>query len=294
MLLVFVFNTGGNVTDPWVTAASIAAYMFLGGAAGLLAREVRLCVVPKRSVAWRVEELDVVAEIKADFAVAVTHELRTPVTTILGATEVLLDEDAGELTADQRRLLESLERNGHRLASLVDDLVALFAVQTDTADPMPEVDLAEVVVKAWAAHRHAMEARGARVRLTGHTKDLVVRGNATLLMHAVSHLISNALRFSPDPAHIHLSLDRGDADNGLIRVSDQGHGIPPCDLPFVFESFYRGAHSLRLPTPGAGMGLAVAKAVVTAHHGTVTLTSEPARGTTVTISLPLARVPRTP
>lgn len=282
------------MTDPWVTAASIAAYMFVGAAAVLLAHEVRLCAIPRKALAWRVEELDVVAEIKAEFAVAVTHELRTPVTTILGATEMLLDEDAGDLTADQRRLLESLERNGRRLESLVDDLVALFAVQTDTSDPMPEVDLAEVVLKAWAVHRQALDARGAKMRLTGHTKDLVVRGNATLLMHAVGHLISNALKYSPDPAHIHLSLERDEQDRGLIRVTDQGYGIAPCDLPFVFESFYRGSSSRTLTTPGAGMGLAVAKAVVKAHGGVVDLTSEASHGTSVTISLPLARVPRTP
>jgi signal transduction histidine kinase len=264
----------------------------LGGAAVLLAQRLGLMssAVQIGRPPLHDFDIDVADEVSAELAMAVSHELRTPLSTVIGASEILLSEDAGELTGDQRRLLESLERNGRRLEALVDDLVMLFAVHANTGQETSEVRVADVVLTAWASQRHALAERRAMVQLSGHLQDIVVQGNAKQLQLAVGQVISNALKFSPGLARIDLTIELSGSD-AVIRVSDQGVGIPASEHGRVFDSFYRGSASHKSSTRGMGLGLTITKAIVAAHRGTIELTSEEQGGTTVTIALPTFRVP---
>ena len=115
--------------------------------------------------------------------------------------------------------------------------------------------------------------------------DISVMGNETQLRQVVINLLENALKFTPDSGWISLNLERS-SDQITLTVSDSGIGIPPEDLPHLFERFHRGRNASEYP--GNGLGLAIVKAIVNAHKGNVSVQSEPMQGTSIFVSLPIA------
>jgi two-component system OmpR family sensor kinase len=111
-------------------------------------------------------------------------------------------------------------------------------------------------------------------------------GNATQLDRAVSNLFENALKFTPTGGNISLVLEKNE-NTATLTITDTGIGIPPEDLPHLFERFHRGRNSS--PYPGNGLGLAIVKASVTAHKGSIQIESQVGQGTSVVIQLPLAK-----
>jgi PAS domain S-box-containing protein len=221
-----------------------------------------------------------------EYLALVGHEMRTPLTAISAYTEILRESDPAVLAADGPALLEVIERNTAQLRHIIDELLALSALDTGhvTVQTTP-VDLAEVVREAVACTRAAID--GGPLSLDAQLPGvLVVPGDRRLLRQTIDNLIGNAVKYSPDGGRISVSLRPAGRTAELI-VSDTGIGVAPEEREKLFSRLYRSSKVRDRAIPGTGLGLALSRAVVHRHHGTIELAERDGPGTTVVLRLPL-------
>jgi signal transduction histidine kinase len=221
-----------------------------------------------------------------------SHELRTPLTSIRGLSEVLLRGpiDNPEVLTRALRLIKG---ESERMTRLINDMLML--VRLDEGRPLHyrEIDLVELAIECVEQARVAAGEQGPRIHLELATQErLVIKGDADRLKQALFALLDNAVKYGcpGQSGSVSVRLDC-QGSTSLIQVIDHGPGIAPEDLPHIFERFYRGRHlppSLPDGTtiPGAGLGLALARAVARAHQGEVSVRSEVEQGSTFTLALP--------
>jgi PAS domain S-box-containing protein len=223
------------------------------------------------------------SRVQDEFVGMISHELRTPVSSVLGHLELVRDDP---LTPDQEESVTVAERNARRLLGLVNEL--LFTAQV-AAGGLPvrveDVDLRGVVTSALDSARPA--ALRAGVELVAVLPDVVphVRGDAGRLAQAVDNLVSNAVKFTPRDGSVVLTVAQ-DGDDALVSVADTGAGIPADEVDRLFGRFFRTTTSIRDAVPGAGLGLNISRAIVTAHGGSIGVQSVEGSGTTFTVRLP--------
>jgi two-component system, OmpR family, phosphate regulon sensor histidine kinase PhoR len=222
--------------------------------------------------------------LRRDFVANASHELKTPVAAVRALAETLLtalpdDPEAG------RRFAERIGREAERLEVLARDLLDLSRVERGTLDVEP-VDLVGLAKEVADGYTDLAEER--RVRL--HTElqpQLSLRGDRAQLGLLVSNLLDNALRHTPAKGTVRVRLEATEG-RAVIQVADTGEGIPAGELSRVFERFYRVDKARARQTGGTGLGLAIVRHVAEAHGGTVRVDSELGRGSSFTVSLPLA------
>lgn len=224
--------------------------------------------------------------VRRDFVANVSHELKTPVTSIQGFVETLLD-GAMHQPEDAERFLRIVASQAERLGAIIEDLLTLSRVEQE--EKQIEIGLEtgrlnEVLGSAIQACRHKAEEKQIRLELTCED-GLEVRRNRVLLEQAVTNLIDNAIKYSPDGAQVLIEGLRESADV-LIRVQDRGCGIPREHLPRIFERFYRVDKARSRELGGTGLGLAIVKHIVQAHGGRTTVKSATGEGSTFFIRLP--------
>ena len=230
-------------------------------------------------IADRLRQLD---RMKDSFLASVSHELRTPLSSIRGYLEILLDDDFDAETS--RRFLAVMQRNSDRLLKLIDDLIIVARLSDDGMQlDLAEVDLAELAHQVTSACRPLADHK--QVRLRDRTERPVpARGDAKRLALALNHLVVNGIKFTAPGGEI--SVDTSDSDEPELVITDTGVGIVPDDLPHVFDRFYRSAAADSMAAQGPGVGLAIVRSIIEAHHGTIRVQSEPGIGTTVRLTLP--------
>ncbi|WP_067509489.1 GAF domain-containing sensor histidine kinase [Actinoplanes sp. TFC3] len=227
----------------------------------------------------RMRQLD---RMKDSFLASVSHELRTPLSSIRGYLEMLLEDDFDADTS--QRFLLVMQRNSDRLLRLIDDLLTVARAHDDGLDlDLAEVDLADLAHQVAHSCRPLAEHR--EVKLIDRTSSpMHVRGDAKRLQQALNHLIVNALKFTAPGGEIMLTCT--DASEPELTITDTGVGIPASELPHVFDRFFRSAAADSMAVPGPGIGLAIVRSIIDAHHGSIHLESEPGVGTTVRLTLP--------
>jgi signal transduction histidine kinase len=210
----------------------------------------------------------------------VTHELRTPLTVIQGNLEGLLD---GVYPRDDSHLAPILEET-RVLSRLIDDLRTLSLADAGALKLQKEpTDLVALVNEAVASFRAQAESAGVELRSTAPTDLPAVEIDPARIREVLENLISNALRFTPRGGEIRVECSVNSGSHSvLVLVGDSGAGIPPDDLPHIFDRFFK-SHNSR----GMGLGLAIAKNLVFAHGGEIFARSEAGRGTTIQFSLPV-------
>jgi two-component system OmpR family sensor kinase len=221
---------------------------------------------------------------KTQFVSDVSHELRTPLTAIRGAAETLLDGDVAP--DDQERFLSTIAMEAERLTRLANDLLQLQRIEGATGElPLRRVDLRLAAERAAAMLEPLMEDRGVELAVTGDAP--AVLGDVDRLQQVVANLVENASRFVGDGGHVtvELSTDEGAA---VMSVTDDGPGVPQEDLPRLFDRFYRADTSRTRTSGGAGLGLSIVRAIVSAHGGTITAENLEGRGSRFTVRLPAA------
>jgi two-component system, OmpR family, heavy metal sensor histidine kinase CusS len=213
----------------------------------------------------------------SQFSADLAHELRTPIANILGEAQVTLTR---ERTSDEyREVIESTVAECERLSGIVDNL--LFVARVDAArEPIErkQFDGRAALEKIATFYRTIAEDRHVTINCTGEGE---IYGDPVLFSRAVSNLVDNALRFTPDGGAIQLSI-AAHAAHSEVTVSDNGCGIAPEHLPRVFDRFYRVDSSRS--SDGAGLGLALVKSIVDLHGGSAKIESEVNRGTTVVLT----------
>jgi two-component system sensor histidine kinase SenX3 len=221
--------------------------------------------------------------IRRDFVANVSHELKTPVGALALLAEAVLD--AADDQVEVRRFSSKILHEATRLGRLVTELIALSRLQG--AEQLPEmtpVSVDEVVREALGRSRLAAESAGIEIT-TDAGSDLVVDGDRTLLVTALSNLLDNAIAYSQpgSPVSVSRRLEDGFVE---IAVTDRGMGIAPDQQQRVFERFYRADPARSRMTGGTGLGLAIVKHVAANHGGEVKLWSLPGTGSTFTLRIP--------
>lgn len=222
---------------------------------------------------------------RRDFVANVSHELKTPVTSIKGFVETLANEPP-ENEADVKRFLEIISRQADRLDSIIEDLLALSRLEKDSGGG--GIDLHEQLLRPTIERSIGdliLADKSAAERIEWEcAEDVRAMINPPLLEQAVGNLLHNALKYSPAEEKVYLSVSADDAQV-RIMVTDRGPGIGTEHLPRVFERFYRVDKARSRKMGGTGLGLAIVKHIAQAHEGKATVTSELGRGSTFTLTL---------
>jgi signal transduction histidine kinase len=243
----------------------------------------------------KLKELD---RLKSDFVSGVSHEMRTPLTTVKTLARVL---KRGAVNDDERdEFLNTIESECDRQIDLVLNLLDLSRIESGTFSvTLSPVDVAEVVRSCAATSRHNAEVRGQQLRTELSEGLPPVLADRTALRRVLSSLIENAIKYTPDGGRITISAS-ADSQRVSLRVTDSGRGILPEDLPHIFEKFYRGrAPSLAASgqlsdviedvtdAPGVGLGLYLARTIVEQIGGQITVESKAGCGSTFTLAVPV-------
>jgi signal transduction histidine kinase len=226
-----------------------------------------------------------VARLQSDFVAAVSHEFRTPLTTLLQFTTMLRENAA--ITEERRRLCyDAQARAAHRLQALVESLLDFGRMEAGARRyHFEQRDCAQVVRRTVEEFRTDSQASGFRIEFDsdGSTE---VETDAEALARAVRNLLENAVKYSAERREVEVGLQRHNGDV-RIAVRDHGIGIPAHERANIFKKFQRGEQARTRGIKGTGIGLAMVEEIVKAHHGCVEVESEPGKGSTFTIVLPV-------
>jgi two-component system, OmpR family, sensor histidine kinase KdpD len=270
----------GTITTPEGGEPNLAVRRrFLPALAALLAVAVEREALEREAL--EAETLRRSDLVKTALLRAVSHDLRSPLTGIRTAVGALRSDTLDLTEQDRQELLETIDLDSDRLSRLVADLLDLSRLEAGAAAPEPELWALDDLVRA------AVEASGSKARVSVAGESALVRVDAAQFQRVLANLIENAVKFSPNTGvvHVRITVTRKEA---IVRVVDQGPGIPEADLERVFEPFYRGARDER---GGAGLGLAIARGFAEANGGRVWAESRPGQGATFALALPVAEVP---
>jgi signal transduction histidine kinase/ActR/RegA family two-component response regulator len=235
--------------------------------------------------------LEAAHRIKDDFVATMSHELRTPLNAILGWTRMMKMGRVAE--ARVPHALEIIERNAVAQTALIDDLLDVSRILTGKLRLNVEsVDLPRVVEASLDTLRPAADARAIQLHAVIDSHAGPIMGDPDRLSQVVANLLSNAIKFTPKGGRIHVHVERVSSAVRLT-VSDNGTGIAPEFLPFVFERFKQADQSITRRHGGLGLGLSIVKHLVELHGGSITAESEgEGKGATFTVVFPLAAVQR--
>jgi two-component system phosphate regulon sensor histidine kinase PhoR len=261
------------------TAANLSGRYFLIEAAPISNARV--------GAAWLmvqdVTETALTEQIRRDFIANASHELRTPLTIINGYIETL--RDAPALLP---RCLDTMEKHGKRLARLTEDMLCISRLEDATTPLNAEPFEVRQCVQDAIDHLAPMhEKRDTRFVLDFPKKNGLLKGDRFYWDQIFTNLIENALKENLQPGLVITLSGQWSEAECVLKVSDNGTGIPAHDLPFVFKRFFRGDKHHSSAVKGTGLGLSIVKRAVEAHHGTITATSQPGLATTFTMTVPV-------
>ena len=233
------------------------------------------------------EEAELASRMKDEFLATLSHELRTPMTPILGWAQILKRVGSGDARTAQAA--DVIERNAHVQMRIVDDLLDMSRIVSGKVSlELRSIDFAEVVHAAISTVRSAADARGIAIETAIEPGLPPVHGDANRLQQIVWNLVSNAIKFNREGGSVRIDLARLD-DVAVLRVADTGKGIDPEFLPHVFERFRQADSTSTRRFGGLGLGLAIVKQLVDLHGGSVRVASDGVdRGAAFTVELRFA------
>ena len=230
-----------------------------------------------------------VERMKSDFLAMAAHELSTPLTAIMGYSELLASEDANQMTDDQKKSFVSfIYDKAESLSCIVDDLLDLSRIESGQEISIAKIDfdlctnirrLIDAHRKNYVSHRFELEAECSSCRLFA---------DPIRIEQVVENLLSNATKYSPEGGEVRV-ICRGDEEYCRFSVCDQGVGMSPDQQSRIFEKFYRG-NSSNTAQQGVGLGMSIARHIVESHAGHIEVTSELGKGTCITVALPKSEV----
>jgi two-component system NtrC family sensor kinase len=227
------------------------------------------------------KELD---RIKSDFVSTVSHDLRSPLTAILGYVELI--HRVGPVNSQQKEFIRRVEASVQNITALINDLLDLGRIEAG-------FDARKEVVPLGAIIQYTVDGYMNRAKENDLSLDLdlpaelpAVLGNPVRLRQMVANLVGNAVKYTPKGGKIAVRA-RSEGGQIILQISDNGPGIPAADQPYIFDKFYR-ASNVAGDTPGTGLGLAIVKSIIENHQGRIWVDSGAGQGTTFTIVLPVS------
>jgi signal transduction histidine kinase len=238
-------------------------------------------------------ELRSLDKLKSEFVSVAAHELRTPLSSIIGYVEMLLDNDPGPLNDQQREFLEIVQRGGQRLLSITNNLLDVTRIETGRVELLLEpTDLPALVETVAAEHRPQYESKAQHLTLLASPGLPPSLCDQTRAAQVIGNLLSNASKYTPGGGLITAGVAYAEQEGFLeISVTDNGVGIPPEEKDKVFSRFFRAETAHLTGATGAGLGLAITRSLVELHGGRIWFESEPDKGSTFYVTLPIADMP---
>jgi len=240
------------------------------------------------------ERLTKLDHIQSAFMLNVSHELRSPVTTLKFNLDLLQRElaRANSLSVKSERYIAMLMKQVDLLVRIIEDMLNLLQLEQEASQiTLTAVDLNYIIDNVLIEY-------GSRTNLAGlsliHEPDAslpLVKGDAERLTQVLKHLLENAITYNAPAGQIRLSVERNGGGYVGLQVTDTGMGIPPADLPYIFDRFYRGADVNESTIAGTGLGLSIVKQIVELHAGKIEVESQIGKGTTFRIWLPVHEGP---
>lgn len=231
--------------------------------------------------------LQEIYERQAEFVANASHELATPLTSIKGFAETLLDGALHQPSLSEK-FITIIYNEAERMHRLLQDLLKMAKLNSQEYRQQIQLEptilnplLAQVVQDLSIAAQ-----RKQHILSLSQGTTAAVLAHADWLKQAISNLVDNSIKYTPEGGHIQLTCQVKD-QTAIIQISDTGIGIPAADLPLIFDRFYRVERARTRSTGGTGLGLAIVKFIVDMHGGQITVTSQPNQGTTFIITLPL-------
>tara|TARA_R100000541_G_scaffold1696_1_gene6509 strand:- start:1643 stop:3295 length:1653 start_codon:yes stop_codon:yes gene_type:complete len=225
--------------------------------------------------------------LQADFISMVSHELRSPLTSIKGSMGLLLSKAAGQLPPKAEGLLEIAHRNADRLVLIINDILDMEKISSGRLDfELETADLSELVAESLRANATAHQRFGLQIKCHGVDTPTYIETDANRIIQVLTNLMSNAAKFSKPGGTVEISVEKT-PENVCVSVRDEGMGIAPEDQHKIFQRFADMANSDRATKGGTGLGLSICKAIVEGLGGTIDFVSKEGRGTTFTFTLPV-------
>jgi two-component system, OmpR family, phosphate regulon sensor histidine kinase PhoR len=230
-----------------------------------------------------ITHLKMLDRLKSDFIQTVSHDLRSPLTSIQGYVELM--ERVGPLNEQQRDFVRRVQASVKDVTFLVNELLDLGRVEAGFDTRMESVQITEIL--RYTLENLASQAADKSISLTNQVDEALppVLGNPIRLRQLVDNLLTNAVKYTPDGGSVVARL-RSEGDQVVFSVNDTGLGIPLADQPHIFERYYRASNAPR-GSQGSGLGLAIVKSIVDNHQGRIWVESAPEKGTTFYVVLPV-------
>ena len=221
------------------------------------------------------------------FIADASHELRTPLAVLRGETEVALGRT--RTVEEYQESLTLIQEEAERLSRIVEDLFILARqpIQSPTALVKEPVSLTDVVKDCARAAQVLASRKGVRLKLENDSTSIALNADEELIKRMILNLLDNAVKYTPEGGEISLALEKHNGSAEIV-VRDTGIGLSQTDQQRVFDRFYRVDKARSRALGGAGLGLSIARSIVEAHGGNITIDSTPRHGSTFTVSLPLA------
>lgn len=235
--------------------------------------------------AFLVEELKKADAMKTDLLAIISHELRIPLTSILEGSSMLLEGVCGQLSEEQLDMTNTVRKGGERLLGLIEETELAAQLITNKLNPQPQtVNLAELLAEIIEGLKEVWAPRNVQVAVSGGP--VSAKGDRRYLKHALRQIVENAIQASPDAGTVSVALSKS-SSSAVVQVGDTGKGIPAEFLKDPDQLFRQSGPNER-KTGGLGLGLFIAKKVLDAHKGSLSIESKPGEGTRATLQLPLA------
>jgi len=226
------------------------------------------------------KELD---RIKTDFVNTVSHDLRSPLTAILGYVELI--ERAGEINQQQREFVRRVQLSVRNITELINDLLDLGRIESGFDTRKEVVQILPIINFTLENFRNQIIEKNLKLDLSAEPELPKIFGDTTRLRQMMDNLVGNAIKYTPEGGKIQVSAHE-ENEQLIIRISDNGPGIPPADQPYIFDKFYR-AGNVSNNISGTGLGLAIVKSIVENHQGRIWVDSSLGKGSKFTVVLPI-------
>ena len=241
--------------------------------------------IPKIGVAITMQDITYLKQIdrlKNEFVHTVSHDLRSPLTAILGYVDLL--DRVGPVNDQQREFIHRVQKSVESITSLVNDLLELGRIEAGFESQKEVVPLDGIVRYTLETLSIQISDKKLNLKFNQPDEPAQIRGNPIRLRQMLDNLIGNAIKYTPEEGEITIDLEVQN-EQVILRISDNGPGIPPADQPHIFEKFYR-ASNVPKGVGGSGLGLAIVKSIVENHGGRIWVESLLGQGTTFTVVLP--------
>ena len=220
-------------------------------------------------------------KIREEFSANVSHELKTPLTSICGFAELLKNDMVA--VDDQKEIISSIYSESNRLLDLIDEIIRISSLESSVTVKKEDVNLREIADELAYQFRDKAEKKNVRIIVNGNEK---LMANNTMMWELLSNLLDNAIKYNKEDGSVKIDMSR-DNDNVILSVEDTGIGIDNKDLDRVFERFYRVDKSRSKKSGGTGLGLSIVKHIIKNHDGNLKVESELGKGTKITVYLPI-------